>query len=203
MRLLRILLALAAAGLAAPIAAEPIELPAVGFSIDRPNSWTQLTAEEGVSGLERVDFHDPAMRDRVVAAGNRMLVTLIREGDGLSVYPTIKVIARMRAETGSVSPVQLLEGVAALMTRNFADTQIEEGPVTVQRFGRQATYMRLSYTLSTEGQPTPVKVETWIVPTDNFVVVLSVSAHQDEPPAIRAEIDAVLATVRFERQTGE
>ncbi|MFL6729966.1 MAG: hypothetical protein ACJ8E3_01490 [Sphingomicrobium sp.] len=178
---------------------ETIRVPAVGLTLVRPDGWSTVSADQNVRNIRSVRMDDPEFQELVARYATVPAVMIAKypePHDDLN--PSFKVNVRPLGAFAGRPPEAILGGTIPILRRAFSDLTIEEGPTPTTVAGKRAAYARVAYTLRAGGQAIPTVSEFWIVPTGSVFLMIGAGTRADERNGKRAEMRAILDSIRIE-----
>jgi hypothetical protein len=95
-------------------------------------------------------------------------------------------------------PQELIKLVLPQFQKLFKDFVLAQPPTTVAVAGIPSAYARIHYTMELpDGRSYPTASELWIVPHGDYFFLIGAGTRQDEKTGTRAEIQAILSTLRI------
>jgi hypothetical protein len=175
-------------------AGERIYVPALGFEIEAPEGWQQISGEEAYAHHGRVRLDDAELQ-RLMGARSQLPVLSLRRivPRGASIIPTLNVSIRPQAVFAGDDPVQVMERTVRVASRAFADLEVLDAPQPTVIAGLSGARLRFAYTLTMDGRSVASISEFWIVSRGDHYIYMAVGYAADEPASTR---EAILAAVR-------
>lgn len=190
---------LALAGAAPAAVAETVALAGTELTVERPESWVRISAQQNLESMERAGYGDARFQAlaRQAMAGTSFLSFARRTGVHALMTPVVRVAARPAPGGRATAPTELIRGSIAAVTRAVADARIEEGPIESARFGQGGASVRLAYTIGAGPDAVPVRSQLWVIVRGDRVFLFSITMAEDEIASVWPEADAILNSIRI------
>ena len=182
-------------------AAEIVTNKTVGLEIVKPDGWQHLTAEANVANLRAIEMEDKNLQKAIIKYGNAPVVAFTKYAEPYpDVNPSFKIGLRAAGQLAGRDAKDVLAVVLPVLEKALADVAVQEGPVETSVAGLPAAYVRLTYTMSAGGAQFPTTSEIWVVPRGSFFFLIGAGTRQDEANGTRAEIRAILESMKIDPQ---
>ena len=182
-------------------AAEIVTNKTVGFEIVKPDGWQHLTAEANAANLRAIEMEDKNLQEAIIKYGNAPVVAFTKYAEPYpDVNPSFKIGLRAAGQLAGRDAKDVLAVVLPVLEKALADVAVQEGPVETSVAGLPAAYVRMTYTMSAGGAQFPTTSEIWVVPRGSFFFLIGAGTRQDEANGTRAEIRAILESMKIDPQ---
>jgi len=193
---------LVAAGIlsnSACFAGETFDNPMLGFSIEKPDSWHFITAEENLENISRSEFKDENVKEMLMKYATAPVVAMMKHEEPYEdINPSLKLNVKPLNNFKANDPKAIVDAVISPMSRMFEEFEIVEGPNETELNGKPAGYVRINYTMTiSDGTVFPICSELWIVTRDSYFFIIGAGTRQDEKTGRREEIRSILNTLAF------
>lgn len=179
-------------------ARERVTAPVGGISIEKPSGWFGVPPAEAFANLRKVEFDSPAFQEQMQRTASEPLIVFTRyptTHPGL--IPTIKVNYRRIPENRKIGAVGVLNAVVGAMRQGFGDLAVLDAPAETKVGGWPAAHMRVSYTMTVEGDSLAAISELWLIPRGDYVLVLGVAYSPDEAALVHDDILGAIGSVQI------
>jgi hypothetical protein len=177
---------------------EQVQIPTLGLTVNRPNGWATITADENSRNIRSVQMDDPQFQEMAARYANSPVFAISKYEEPYSdLNPSFKINVRPLGGFAKLSPEDILAAAIPTFARAFNDVKVLEGPRGTQVSGKQSAYARLSYPLKANGVAIPTISEIWIVPNGSIFFMIGAGTRADEKNGTRAEMRRILNTVRI------
>ncbi len=195
---MRNLLALLAALLSSPAAAERFTNPVLGLSIENPHDWHVVTAAENSENLSKAEFADPELQAAVRKYASVPLYAFSRYPEP---YPdlnaSVKVNTRPAGQFEGQSGENVLQAILPAISQAMPDAKIVAPPETTTLAGRAAGHAVMTYTLRSEGKAYPAVSELWIIPRGDYLVMVGAGYRPDETTGDRLAVHQIVGSLQL------
>jgi hypothetical protein len=174
---------------------------AAGFEVRKPQNWSFVTADQNLENLQRTRLNDEAFKTLAVRYISAPLVAMAKYREPFDdVNPSVKVNIRAAGQFRGQPATELLNALLPQFKRLYKDFVMVQAPMSTAVSGLPAAYMRANYSLQTaDGRSFPATSELWLVPRGAYMFLIGAGTRQDERTGSRAEIAAILGSVRIDR----
>jgi hypothetical protein len=184
--------------------AEPSDVfhnPTTGFTVTKPPAWHYATAAQHVANLRAMKLNDQAFHTAMLRYATAPLLALQKFPEPFAdVNPSFKVNLKPLGQLKGKRPTELLTLLLPQLQRAFSEVQVVQLPMEVEVAQIPSAYARLNYSLRTHtGETFPITSEVWIVPRGEYFFLLGAGTRQDEQTGTRAEIHAIVDSIRIEQ----
>jgi hypothetical protein len=188
------------AGLAVASEEDEFKNPTVGFYATKPAAWHFLTAQQNLENLKRTKLNDEEFKAAMLKYAQAPLFAIVKYPEPFDdVNPSFRVSVRPAGSLKGTDPKKLFEPFLAQMQRLYKDYKLIQPVSDVVVSGLRGAYARVDYTLEAPGVGSfPTTSELWIIPRGDFLFILGAGTRQDEKTGTRAQIRAILETVRID-----
>jgi hypothetical protein len=170
----------------------------VGFELTKPAEWQFVTAEQNLENLKRAEFANEEFHAQMLKYATAPLVAIMKYPEPYDdVNPSFKVNIKPFGQLKGTPPTDILKLLTPQFQSIFADFSVVVQPTEVTVSNRAAGYVRLNYSLAADGRTFPATSELWIVPRGDYFFLIGAGTRQDEKTGSRAEIQAILDSVRI------
>jgi hypothetical protein len=173
---------------------------ASGFSVTTPAGWHVLSEAdgEGEQQLKSLKLGSAEQRASLAQYATVPLYAVTKHPEPYNdVNPSFKVNIKPFDELKGKSGVEILVMLVPSIASLLKDFQIAEAPSEVEVAGVKSGHVRILYTLEAGGHRFPTSSEMWIVPHGDHFFMIGAGTRQDEKNGTRAEIQAILDSVRI------
>lgn len=181
--------------------AKLIEFKSIGFSIEKPNTWEEVTSEEFLDSKNRV-YLDSKTLTKLLHESREVPLFSIRKGDPeIEKYlTTINIKAQKSDLEFNNIPADLRTYLfrLSLVLKNF-DYIVE--PKTVRINGNLAGYALFSHSLlDEENNETKVVSAFWIFPMKDHIYLVGSGFLYEDFESFLDEIKKIVGTIKFSKR---
>lgn len=182
--------------------AQVFQSQTAGFQVAKPADWHFLTAEQNLQNLESLRLSDEEFHAAMQRYATAPLVAMSKfEEPYDDVNPSLKVNIKPFGQLKGKRPAEIIELLVPQFMRVFKDFELVQAPIDVQVSGLDSAYARMNYSMETpDGRSFPTTSELWVVPRGGYFFLIGAGTRQDEKNGSRAEISAIVETIRIEHQ---
>jgi hypothetical protein len=189
-----------AAGFAVADDAAEFKNPTVGFYATKPAGWHFVTAQQNVENLKRAELNDEKFKAAMLKYATAPLFVIMKYPEPFNdVNPSFRVSVRPAGSLKGADPKKLVNFSLGQFKRLYKDYRITQPASDAVVSGLKGAYARIDYTLEATGVGSfPTTSELWIIPRGDYLFIMGAGTRQDEKTGSRAEIRAILDTVRID-----
>lgn len=183
----------------APADAEKFVDSALGLSIEKPDDWQVISAEEDARSRTRIELESPELKQAIEEHRAPAVFAFMRRPD-----PNARMNARVKVETRPLpkgfrgqSGKQILEMMLPSMTNVVKGSKVIKSPEATTLAGKPAGHAALSYTLISSGKPLPVESEIWVIPRRTHVIIVGAGYRPGEETGDRAAVMKVVGSLEL------
>ena len=165
-----------------------------GITIEKPDEWRFLTAQQNADNLARVELDDASFQEQMRKYASAPLVVMSKHAEPFNdLNPSLKITIKPFGQLKGTDPKEMLGMIYPAMEKAYRDFKLVQAPHDTVVSGLKAAHMRIDYTLvNSDGKEFPTASELWIVPRGDFYFLIGVGIRQDEKTGSRSEIMAIL-----------
>jgi hypothetical protein len=167
-----------------------------GFSVQKPEDWHYLSEKDQKTGLEKMDVVDQDIKRHMLKNFKPNLVTIARypePHDGPNPSFAVEVTYPGNPST---DPKDMLTMISGSLSKFFRDVQVLEEPRNTEVDGKPAAWMKISYTLSLEGEKTyRVLSEVWYIIQGKRAFVMATAWRTQDGPEVASELKEMVESV--------
>ena len=164
----------------APSLAEVFNNPTVGISIEKPEAWHILSAQENSANLNRADVGTPELQEAIRKHASIPLFAFVKYPEPFSdVNPSIKLNTRPAGSLAGKSGKEILEAILPPLQAAMADFILVTAPEETYLDGIPTGHASMNYTLKSEGKAYPASSEMWITPQSSYLVIVGAGYRQN------------------------
>jgi hypothetical protein len=168
----------------------------LGFEIELPDGWTELSSKEFYENLGGVKLDDPKFQDLLKKYANLPVVIAAKHPEPYDdVNPSLKINTRPYGAIPNRDAVEIVGLGLAGIKQLFPKLEIIKPPSKKVVDGREAGHVEIRYSLSTAAGTFPIESELWIIPTKNFFYMIGIGYRPDGKTGSRD--DAVSAVEKM------
>ncbi|MCW7468291.1 hypothetical protein [Leptospira kanakyensis] len=176
-----------------------VEFKTFGISIDKPNGWFDVSAEDYSEHLKNIKTNDDEFTDLIKkhATIPFFAITKYKEPhDDLN--PSIKINIKPAGNLDLSKPDMILKSITSVLESKFLNYKIIDEPKIVTINGKTCSFARFSYTLKIDEE---LSFETtsalWILPHNNQFFMIGAGFRTDEKNGKFEEIKKIINSIKL------
>lgn len=202
MSLLKALLAavLMAGGITAACA-ETFRFEALGIEVTKPTRWRVMTEEDRRLNAQRVEAGNAWYQAAVASSKDTLLVAFMKYPEPLDDFnPNFQLGGVKGGILAGKNPVDILAAMLANTKLHMSNLVIVEPPRRTVLSKLPAAYTRYRLQLTADNKPFVVNNMMWVIPRGDQLLMVGGATREDQKNGKRAEVQAIVNTVRISKQ---
>ena len=175
---------------------------AVGFAVEKPQTWYFLTAQSIVENRERMRLRDDELAEQVRQRARLPLVAISKYEDPEArpdVTPTVQIVLSLLGTQQNLSAAKLLEVVVAQLRSGLSDFRVVAPIRATAVSGLGAAHMVATYTIGNQaGGSFEVRTRVWIIPRGEVAFIIGMAGQAEGSDVAEEEFSAILQSIRIE-----
>lgn len=171
----------------------------LGFTVEKPDAWTFLSANTYLEQTKQLKLNDPEMQKNLQESLRAPLVVITKQPpDNDDVNTSFKADAKPFGQLPpGTSGVEIIKLLLPVLRANFTGFDIVTGPVEVTVSGKKAGYIKMHYLNVTAAGQHPSASEMWIVPRKDYFFILG-GAYSRQATAAPGELAQIVSKVKID-----
>lgn len=172
----------------------------VGFSIEKPQGWHYISADESAKNRDAVRLKNREVQELIKRRPQPRLVTMARHHEPYpELNPSVTVGVKPISNPETFDPVDVLQFMVRPLKGVYDDFKVVEAPKKVTLKDREAAYTKVHYTLKTpDGKQFPACSEMWVIPRGEICFIVSAGSSPKPDAPERAEIDRAIESITID-----
>ena len=181
-------------------AGEVFHNPTVGFTIEKPDGWTYLTAQQISENRKNVRMNDKQLQEAVQKYATAPLVAIARYPEPYDdLNSSIQVIFRPLGQLQGAPATEILKLVIPAIEGAVSDFTYIDPVQPTKVSGLPSAFMRATYKMSNQqGRVFHVLTRMILVPRGAYMFMISMSCKSDDPDNSEAILLSALQTIKIE-----
>ncbi|MCW7491013.1 hypothetical protein [Leptospira meyeri] len=175
------------------------EFKTFGISIEKPNNWFDMSAENYAEHLNNINTQDDEFNDLIKKHAKIpfFAITKFKEPhDDLN--PSLKINIKPAGNLDLSKPDIIIKSIISAMESKFLNFKIIDEPKITSINGKSSGYARFSYTLKVDED---LSFETtsalWILPHNNQFFIIGAGDRTDEKNGKFEEIRKIVNSIKL------
>ena len=172
-----------------------------GFSVNKPDSWYFLTAEQNMENIKRIQLDNKEFKQAMLKYTTAPLVAMIKYQEPFDdLNPSFKVNIKPLGNLKGVDPKIILNMMSGQLHKLLKDYKVVQEPTdTILSELKAASMTANSTMIAPDGREFPVISDFWIVPRGEFFFMIGSGTRQDEKTGTRAELLEIVKTIKIDK----
>lgn len=152
----------------------------LGFEIELPDGWTELSSKDFYENLGRINLDDPKFQDLLQKNANLPVVIAAKHPEPYDdVNPSLKINARPYGAIPTRDAVEIAGLLLAGIKQLFPDLEVVSPPSQKNVDAKKGAHVQIRYSLKTSVGTFPIESELWVIPTTNFFYMIGIGYRPD------------------------
>jgi hypothetical protein len=165
-----------------------IKNPTLGFEIELPNGWIELSGNDFYENLRRINVDDPKFQDFLQKNASLPVVLAAKHPEPYDdINPSLKINARPYGAIPTRDAVEIAGLLLAHIKKLYSDFEIISPPSQKNVDAKNGAHVRVRYSLKTSVGTFPVESELWVIPTRNFFYMIAIGYRPDGKTGTRED----------------
>lgn len=179
-------------------AAERLNYPAFGFSVETPEGWVLQSNADVRENLDRVDLGSDKFKALVKKYAQVPFLNLTQFNEP---YPELNSSFRVNTRPGHIkNPRETLVLVSDVFKTAFDEFELVSTPTDSNIGGQAAAFMEFNYLLrSSDGASGfATRSTVYIVPNGDHFFLIGMATNNPPEPEVQALLDRTVASIRID-----
>jgi hypothetical protein len=178
---------------------QTIKFQTFGISIEKPNSWFEISAESYTDNLNKVKTKDEEFNALLRKHSKVPFFAIYKFKDPYdNINPSLKINISPAGSMDSAKPDLFLKSIIRTMESKFANFRIISKPELDSINGKKCAFAKYSYSLAVEGAISyKITSALWILPHKNQIFIIGVGYRSDEANAKFAEFRKIVSSIKL------
>ncbi len=162
------------------VAGRLIKNSTVGFEIELPDGWTELSGNDFYENLGKINLDDPKFQDLLQKNASLPVVIAAKHPEPYDdVNPSLKINARPYGAIPTRDAVEIAGLLLAGIKKLFPDLEVINPPSQKNVDAKNGAHVQVRYSLKTSVGTFPIESELWVIPTENFFYMIGIGYRPD------------------------
>ncbi len=178
---------------------QTIRFQTFGISIEKPNTWFEISAEDFTNNLNNVKTKDEEFNELLKKHAKVPFFAIYKFKDPYEdINPSLKINISPAGSLDRTKPDLFLNSIIKTMESKFANFSIINKPEISYINGKTCAFAKYSYTLSVHGGISyEITSALWILPHKNNVFIIGVGYRSDETNVKFAEFRKIVYSIKL------
>jgi hypothetical protein len=169
-----------------------------GFEVELPDGWPEMSANSFYENLGKIKLDDPKFQEALKKNANAPVIIATKYPEPFDdINPSLKINVRPYGSLKTRDAMEITKIMTVSVGRLFKDLEVVEPPSHEVIGGKEAGHARVKYTLKTDAAEFPLESELWIVPTENYFLMIGIGYRQDGKTGTRDEAALSVSSIKF------
>jgi hypothetical protein len=173
-----------------------IKIDSLKFSIEKNNSWVDISEEGFRENLKGVKFDSKEFTDLVQKYAATPFLSFQKEMDDTEVNPSFNITFNDNKSMDLTDPVKFIKKITSFYKFTFKNYKVVKEPEYWMIDGVRSSHMVFSYTLLGENDSSfEVTSAVWVIPRNKHHFIIG-SGFGSENETVIAEISAMVKSIK-------
>ncbi len=182
---------------ASSVAAERLEYPVFGFSIDAPEGWVLASDEDVRKNIDKLNFKSEEFKGLVQKFSRVPFINLMQFPEP---HPDLNSSIRINTRLGQIEdPVGVMKVMNSVLSEQFENYEVKTSPQKVSVAGRESAVLSFTYLLRTADRAAEFLARStiYIVPNGNHFYIVGLGASNPIPPDIQSTFEKAIESIKI------